>query len=75
VLAIIACALDVDVAALFSKKQAPTPQKMSCMVTSKVDQQIIKISTPQLGDISKNGKIIHGSNSMFNYLPSSPYIA
>ena len=75
VLAVIACALDVDAAALFSKKQVPSSQKMSCVVTSKVDQQLIKISTPRLGGNNMNGKIVQATNSLFNYLPSSPYIA
>ena len=75
VLAVIACALEVDVVTLFSKKQAPSSQKMSCVVTSKVNQQLIKISTPQLDDNHKSGKIIKGSNFLFNYLPSSPYLA
>jgi transcriptional regulator with XRE-family HTH domain len=75
VLAVIACALDVDVVTLFSNKQVPSSQKMSCVVTSKVDQQLIKISTPQLGYNHKSGKIINSSSFLFNYLPSSPYLA
>lgn len=67
VLAVIACALDVDMATLFSKKQAPSPQKMSCVVTSKVDQPPIKMSTPQLNMSRLNTSIIPGSYSVVNY--------